>query len=86
MNFMELHETVNKLIGPTDPTGSHILDVQRKLNLAVKVALVHELVAEIHELSEDKNNYVASVAAIGKDADEALKSLADYFPSTHTKE
>ena len=79
--IMTIHEIVNKLIGATAPTGCHEIDQDRRENLAVKIELAHNLVAEIYEISEDKGSHMASVSNMGREAEEGLKSLADYLPS-----
>ena len=75
MNNIDTHAVVKKLIGPITPEGCSATDAIRFDNLMETVYLVERLVTDILIVSENKNNYQASMKKIGERAQRCLDDI-----------
>ena len=72
---MEIIDIVKKLIGPIEPVGASHIDPKRQDNLKKMIELSWKIIAEIMEVSKEKDRQEYSIKVIGKEANMFLLSL-----------
>jgi hypothetical protein len=72
---MELHEIINKLVGPIDPTGAHSIDEFRIGNLNTMIDLIEDLLCDLRRVAQNHNQNEASVKKAGTVAKDYLNTL-----------
>ena len=77
MRTYDLQQIVDSIIGSTHPTGDDYLDIIRKDNVKVLGELLIEKVRHLHQVAKFKDSDLASIAAIGKEADAILQEIKE---------
>lgn len=74
---MNVHEVVNKLIGPINPVGETYTDNDRFINLNNMIELVNCLLYDIHQVAQIRDNGEYSIQMASKRAKAFLKELTE---------
>lgn len=69
---MELHEAVEKLVGPISPVGETNADDQRFENLREMTNLINHLLDQVRLVAEKKERHEFSIRRAGKYAEEFI--------------
>jgi hypothetical protein len=77
---MEIKEIVGKLVGPIRAAGESHVDGKRLQNLEVHGQLVVDLVRDLAEAAETKDDHRASMNEIGTRADFWIQELKQWLP------
>lgn len=74
---MEMHEIVNKLIGPSEPDDIHFSKDYKHDNLCQKIALVDKLVDDLVAVSGEVYSSNSDAQYMGREAQDFLETLHD---------
>ena len=70
-----IYDIVTKLIGPVQPVGETNADTSRLENLGALTDLVNRLLMDIEKTATAKERHEASMAALGRSAQEFLDEV-----------